>query len=255
VAALTVELLRKTFPAAGAAPRRHVLEAIRLELDPGEVVAITGASGCGKTTLLNLVAGLDRDFEGRIRMPDGTRLAYVFQEPRLLPWRTVRQNVALVLGGAADTSRRVETALGEVGLAGSAEVFASRLSLGMARRAALARAFVVGPDLLLLDEPFVSLDEATARRLRLLLLDLLTRRRTTALFVTHQLDEAVMMADRVVVLGGTPASVAAMEPVLLAKEERRDREAVGAARRRLEGRLGALAKTVAAERYPEDALP
>jgi NitT/TauT family transport system ATP-binding protein len=235
MAALSVDVRTKRFAALARAPERPVLDRVRLELAPAETVAIIGPSGCGKTTLLNLIAGLDRDFEGEVRTADGTRLAYVFQEPRLLPWRTVAQNLALVLPKAPDVLARIGRALDEVGLDGTAEVYASRLSLGMARRAAIARAFVVEPTLLLLDEPFVSLDEPTARRLRVLLLDLIEAHRTAALFVTHHLPEAIMLAHRLVFLGGRPARILAERRVPLDPAQRRDPAAVEAVRRRMLG--------------------
>jgi NitT/TauT family transport system ATP-binding protein len=233
MAALKVDIETKAFPALGRAPVREVLDRVRLEVAAGETVAIIGPSGCGKTTLLNLIAGLDRGFTGRIERGPDTRLAYVFQEPRLLPWRTVSQNLALVLPEAPETRTRILRVLAEVGLEGAAEVFASRLSLGMARRAALARAFVVEPSLLLLDEPFVSLDESTAHRLRLLLLDLLERHRTAALFVTHHLPEAIMVAHRLVFLGGSPARILAERRIRLDAAARRDPLAVESWRQRL----------------------
>jgi NitT/TauT family transport system ATP-binding protein len=235
MAALSLELRAKRFPAIGAAPAKLVLENVRLVVEPGQRLAIIGPSGCGKTTLLNIVAGLDRSFEGELVRDRGARLAYVFQEPRLLPWRSVADNLRLVLNAsdAADTEARVEAILAEVGLADAAGVYASRLSLGMARRAALARAFVVRPGLLLLDEPFVSLDEPTAQRLRLLLLELLERHRTTAVFVTHALNEAVMVADRLLFLTGSPASVVAVRDVPLRADERRQPALVEAFRSRL----------------------
>jgi NitT/TauT family transport system ATP-binding protein len=227
-AVLRVAIDGKRFPALGEAPPRHVLGPLRLTLRAHEVLVVTGPSGCGKTTLLNLVAGLDEELEGRIERPGTGRLAYVFQEPRLLPWRTVAQNLALVLPATPDRAARIAKALAEVGLAEAATTYASRLSLGMARRVALARAFVVEPDLLLLDEPFASLDRATAQRLRLLLLDLLEARRAAALFVTHDLEEAVMLGHRLVVLTASPASVAAELPIALAPAARRDEAAVAA---------------------------
>ena len=232
MAALSIVVHDKSFPALGRAPARPVLRELRLDLHQGEVVAVIGPSGCGKTTLLHIVAGLDRDYEGRVERSGEGRLGYVFQEPRLLPWRTVRTNLALV--SPADTRAQViDEVLAEVGLSDAAEVFASRLSVGMARRAALARAFVVRPDLLLLDEPFVSLDEATARRLRELLQALLVRHRTTTLLVTHDLEEAISLADRIIVLAGVPASVVGEEPVNLSAAERRDPEVLERMRRRL----------------------
>jgi NitT/TauT family transport system ATP-binding protein len=235
--ALRIVIDGKRFPAVGASPERHVLGRLRLELRPGEVVCVTGPSGCGKTTLLSLVAGLDRDFDGRIERPGDSRLACVFQEPRLLPWRTVAENLALVLPDTAEARRRIAAALEEVGLADAASTHASRLSLGMARRVALARAFVVEPDLLLLDEPFASLDVANAHRLRLLLLDLLAARGVTALFVTHDLEEAVMLAHRLVVLSASPATVTADIAVGLDAAARREPAAVSAMTRQV---LGAI---------------
>ena len=236
--ALRVVIGGKRFPAVGEAPERHVLGRLGLELAAGEVLALTGPSGCGKTTLLNLVARLDRDFEGSIERPAGGRLAYVFQEPRLLPWRTVTENLALVLPDAVGTPQRIAAALDEVGLADAAATFASRLSLGMARRVALARAFVIRPDLLLLDEPFASLDAPTAWRLRLLLLDLLAAHRTSVLFVTHDIGEAVMLAHRLVLLSGTPAVVTADIPIEIDAAARRDPASVAEATRQVLAQMG-----------------
>jgi NitT/TauT family transport system ATP-binding protein len=231
--ALELRLAGKRFAAMGGAPERHVLGPLRLTLRRGEVAALTGPSGCGKTTLLNLVAGLDRDFVGSVERPGRGRLAYVFQEPRLLPWRTVTANLALVLPDGPAAAVRISAALAEVGLEDAAETYAGRLSLGMARRLALARAFVVEPALLLLDEPFASLDAPTAHRLRLLLLDLLARHEVTLLFVTHDLAEAVMVAHRLLVLAGMPARLAAEIPIGLPPAARRDRAAVAAVAARL----------------------
>lgn len=254
MAALNLTVHAKRFAAVGAAPPRRVLEAIRLEVAPGERLAVIGPSGCGKTTLLNIVAGLDRDFDGTLELAPGTRLGYVFQEPRLLPWRTVADNLRLVLGEGPGRDERIAAALAEVGLADAADVYASRLSLGMARRAALARAFVTEPCLLLLDEPFVSLDEPTAQRLRLLLLDLLERHHTTVLFVTHALQEAVMVADRLVVLAGAPARVVSVRNVRLRPDERRRPAAVDTSRQRLLAEDPALAELLLPS-APDSLLP
>ncbi len=250
MAALTVTITGKTFPAVGAAASRHVLDSLRFSVEPGETVVLTGPSGCGKTTLLNIIAGLDARFEGRIEMPEGTRIGYVFQEPRLLPWRTVEDNLRLVLrGGEAEVRRRVDEVLAEVGLADAHHVYASRLSLGMARRVAIARAFVVRPTLLLLDEPFVSLDEPTAARLRRLLLQLLAAHRVTTLFITHNLREAIMLADRLVFLSESPARIVAEVPVPLDRAARADETAIESFRTRL-GELPALLDRSLAEPTP-----
>jgi NitT/TauT family transport system ATP-binding protein len=233
MAALTLDLEAKWFPAVGDAPAKLVLDRVRLAVPPGERLAIIGPSGCGKTTLLNIVAGLDRQFTGTLEVGAGIRLAYVFQEPRLLPWRTVDDNLRFVLPRTPDPAERIAGTLAEVGLGAARHVYASRLSLGMARRAALARAFVTEPGLLLLDEPFVSLDEPTADRLRLLFLELLDRHRTTALFVTHSLQEAIMVADRLMFLSVSPARVVGLHAVPLGPGERRRPEPVEAFRRHL----------------------
>ncbi len=240
MAALTVAIREKSFPALGAADRRHVLGSLRFAVEAGRTVVVTGPSGCGKTTLLNIVAGLDARFEGRIEMPEGTRIGYVFQDPRLLPWRTVEDNLRLVLDGEkAEIERRIGEVLAEVGLADARHVYASRLSLGMARRVAIARAFVVRPTLLLLDEPFVSLDEPTAARLRRLLLDLLATHRVTTLFVTHNLREAIMLADRLIFLSRSPARIVSDVRVPLDRAARTSEAAIESFRARL-GELPAL---------------
>ena len=208
----------------------QALRDLRLDLARGEVVALVGPSGCGKTTILNIAAGLDRAFDGRVERaarPGGgeATLGYVFQDPRLLPWRTVRENVALALPRAERRSGLVEAQLAAVELAAFGDHYPMQLSLGMARRAALARAFVVDPDVLLMDEAFVSLDEPSAQRLRALLAALLDRRPTAVLFVTHNLREALGLADRLLVLSPSPARIVAEVPIALPRAAR-DADAV-----------------------------
>lgn len=235
---LDIHITDKTFAAAGEAHAHKVLHNVSLSVAPGEVVALTGPSGCGKSTLLSLVAGLDQAYEGRIMMAGETSLAMVFQEPRLLPWRSVHDNLALVLPDTPDRSQRISAVLDAVGLPDKASVFASRLSLGMARRVALARAFILQPDLMLLDEPFTSLDERHARKLRALLRRLLQEQGVTALFVTHDLGEAIELADRIVVMDGQPASIVHEEMVGLDQAARRDSVARETRLQRLRMTLG-----------------
>jgi ABC-type nitrate/sulfonate/bicarbonate transport system ATPase subunit len=189
-----------------------VIQNLQLRVAAGQFVCLVGPSGCGKTTLLNLVARLDRNYEGEIRhgLPDGRtpRLGYVFQNPRLLPWRKVRENVELALPPGADPAY-VDHLFEVVGLTDAQHRYPERLSVGMSRRAALVRAFAVNPDLLLMDEPLVSLDPPTARRIRELIIRLWQERPHTVLFVTHDLAEAVELADRVVFLSTSPAMVLA----------------------------------------------
>ena len=181
-----------------------VIEGLEFTLGRNEIVALVGPSGCGKTTLLRLIGGLDADFEGEIRWQGGTmpRIGTVFQEPRLLPWRTVWQNIVLAGPPDLDAARDL---LGGLGLAGYEHVYPSALSLGMARRVAIARAFAVQPGLVLLDEPFVSLDPAMAEQARNVLLHAWQRRHCAALLVTHDLAEAASLADRVLRLSARPA--------------------------------------------------
>ena len=223
---LEVEVRRKAFPAVGRAAAHVALEEIRFAIGAGQLVCLLGPSGCGKTTLLNIVAGLDQDFSGRVALAkaaDGgpARVGYVFQNPRLLPWRTVVENVRLALAPGRAASR-AEDLLAMMGLAGFADVDPQRLSVGMARRVALARALAFDPDLLLLDEPFVSLDEPTAHRLREELLELWRRRPITVLFVSHDTREALLLADRLILLSPAPGRVVADLPVELRRDCPRD---------------------------------
>jgi ABC-type nitrate/sulfonate/bicarbonate transport system ATPase subunit len=207
---LEVNISNKFFRAASGA-RRHVLGEISLALSPGEVGALVGPSGCGKTTLLRIIAGLDSDFDGRVRLPAPGKLGVVFQEPRLLPWRCVEDNVRLLAphAGEAELSELFAT----LELSEHRRHYPGELSLGLARRVALARAFAVKPDLLVLDEPFVSLDAKLAVRLRAELAELVSRRPVTTLLVTHSIEEAVGLADRIILLTPSPARVLADVPI------------------------------------------
>jgi ABC-type nitrate/sulfonate/bicarbonate transport system ATPase subunit len=184
----------------------EVIRGLTLRLESGAFGAIMGPSGCGKTTLLRIAAGLDSDFRGTRSVPQAQRLGVVFQEPRLLPWRTVEENIRLVLPpemAGTDLAPLVET----LGLASHLTLYPGELSLGLARRVAIARAFAIRPTMLLLDEPFVSLDEATAARLRGELAELTRRERITTLCVTHDLAEAAELADHLFLLSPRPATV------------------------------------------------
>ncbi len=207
---LEVSIARKSYDAASGG-RIDVLRDLAFTLSAGTVGALVGPSGCGKTTLLRIITGIDHDYVGRIRLPDHGRLGMVFQEPRLLPWRSVEQNVRL---GAPDaTDAELDVLFAALGLAKHRRHFPGELSLGQARRVALARAFAVKPDLLVLDEPFVSLDDALAARLRDELAALVTSRRVTTLLVTHDINEAIGLADRLFLLSPSPAHVIAEVPI------------------------------------------
>jgi ABC-type nitrate/sulfonate/bicarbonate transport system ATPase subunit len=237
---MRLDIRAKRFPALGDAPAKLAVQDLRLEIAAGSFVALVGPSGCGKTVTLNIVAGLDRDFEGRIELPRDARIGYVFQTPRLLPWRTVEDNVALVLDKAQRRSGIVDQLLAEMRLDGVRSVYPPRLSLGMARRVALARAFAVRPTLLLMDEPFVSLDEPTAQHLRRLLLDVLRHHPATVLFVTHNLREAIMLADRIALLAPSPTHVVEDLAVPLTPAERREESAIERFRSEILGRDAAM---------------
>jgi NitT/TauT family transport system ATP-binding protein len=206
---LEVRIAHKAYTAASG-ERLEVLREIAFGLGRRDIGAIVGPSGCGKTTMLRIIAGLDRDYEGTVSRPPG-KVGMVFQEPRLLPWRTVEQNIRLV---APDLSDAALASLFDVlELTAHVSHYPAELSLGLARRVALARAFAIEPELLLLDEPFVSLDDALARRLRSQLVSLVESRPVTTLLVTHDLDEAVRLADRVFLLSARPARILAEIPL------------------------------------------
>ena len=240
-----IDVRLKRYPAAGLAGAHVALKNIRLALRQGEFVCVVGPSGCGKTTLLNIVAGLDREFDGRVDLGRNAAdvcpgIGYVFQNPRLLPWSTVAENIELVLTKERRRFDIVERLLVATGLEGARHVYAARLSVGMSRRVALARAFAIQPGLLLMDEPFVSLDEPTAHRLRLLLLDIWRERPTTVLFVTHDLREAILLADRIVFLSAPPGSVIDDVAVDLSRPRREDEPVVEAFRKGILRRNKAL---------------
>lgn len=189
----------------------QALQNVSLSLESGELLSVLGPSGCGKTTLLNIVAGLDDDFEGAVEVAhaggDEARIGYVFQAPRLLPWLSVERNLALVVADG-DPAPAVDRVIAATGLTAHRGHFPGQLSGGLARRVALARALVIEPDLLLLDEPFVSLDQAGGDDLRREVRAVLDRRPVASLFVTHDLREAALMADRIVFLSAAPGTVA-----------------------------------------------
>jgi sulfonate transport system ATP-binding protein len=176
---------------------RHVLDGLDLDVAPGEFVALLGKTGCGKTTLLRVLAGLDAASAGSVTAPPEP--AVVFQEPRLLPWRRVTENVALGLKGGAARDAALR-ALDEVGLRTHADAWPLTLSGGEAQRVALARALVREPALLLLDEPFAALDALTRIKMHALFGRLWRRHRPAVLLVTHDVDEALLLADRVLVM-------------------------------------------------------
>ena len=206
---LTFDRVNKSY---GRRADEPVLVDIDLEVGRGELVAIIGPSGCGKSTLLNLMAGLTDVTSGSVRIADsGIRSAYVFQNPRLLPWRNVQANVEFSLEQVSmsgkDVRERATQALELVHLGQHRHRYPHELSGGMQQRAALARGLALDPGLLLLDEPFGSLDALTRGYLQEELLGIVRRFRTTTLLVTHDIDEALLVADRVAVMSSRPARI------------------------------------------------
>lgn len=203
-----------------------VIRDLSLRVESGEIVALLGPSGCGKSTLLRLVGGLERPVAGAVRVaPGGAGAAtFVFQDPTLLPWRTAAGNVALPLEhrgtGAAARRRRVAEALDRVGLAGFAGAWPKSLSGGMRQRVSIARALVVGPAVLLMDEPLGSLDEQSRDMLLADLARIWAETPYTCLYVTHDPSEAVRIAHRAVVLSARPARVLGIVPVALPIDKR-----------------------------------
>jgi sulfonate transport system ATP-binding protein len=185
---------------------RTVFERVSFELARGEIVSLVGPSGCGKSTLLRALAGLDPQSEGAVLLErqlqrgPSERIGVIFQEPRLLPWLSVADNIAFAAGPRRGHDPRVDALLNEVGLANVRDELPKQLSGGMAQRVALARGLFAEPDLLLLDEPFSAVDAITRSRLQRVLLALAHAHGTTALLVTHDLDEALHLSDRVLVL-------------------------------------------------------
>ena len=218
---LEVDIRRKAFESASG-KQHDVLLDISFSLLPGEVAVFVGPSGCGKSTLLRILAGLDHDFEGTVERPEQARIGMVFQEPRLLPWRSVDDNVALAapLTDEATLARLFDI----LELAAHRSHFPGELSLGLARRVALARAFAVDPDFLILDEPFASLDKALAARLREQIATLVANRSAMTLLVTHELDDAVRLGDRLFFLSARPARILRVLPITTPRAARSEAE-------------------------------
>ncbi|MFE3102357.1 ABC transporter ATP-binding protein [Nocardia tengchongensis] len=212
---------------------RRVLHGLDLDIRPGEFVALLGRSGSGKSTLLRALAGLDDETGGELTVSG--EIAVAFQEPRLVPWKRVRDNVVLGLR-RADAKAAAAAALAEVGLAERGAAWPLTLSGGEAQRASLARALVREPELLLLDEPFSALDALTRITIHTLVLDLWARHRPGVLLVTHDVDEALLLADRAVVLDG--GRIARELPIDLPRPRRRDHPEFLALRTALLAELG-----------------
>jgi sulfonate transport system ATP-binding protein len=237
-ASVRIRVAQKTFAPVAGRPAQAVLRNVTLEVAPRSFLVLTGPSGCGKSTLLNIVAGLDGDYDGEIAFAAADpRLSFIFQTPRLLPWRTVEENIALPLPDGDPRLAGIPELLSRVGLSGAETAYPERLSLGMQRRVAIARGFALQPDILLMDEPFVSLDDPTAQALRTLVVELWQARPTTVLFVTHDRAEAIRLGTRIVRLAALTdamtTSLVSDTAISLTEAQRRDATALTAEQARV----------------------
>ncbi|AQQ54670.1 ABC transporter ATP-binding protein [Planococcus lenghuensis] len=194
---------------------KKAIHNISLTAEPGEIIGLLGTSGCGKSTLLRAISGLDTDYDGTVSINGDTRkqvhdtTGFIFQEPRLLPWLNVLENVTFGLKGKkGDNQALAKRYLRSVGLSDSDALYPRELSGGMAQRVAIARALVTSPEILLLDEPFSALDAFTKMQLQDLLLDVWEEYRSTVVLVTHDIDEALYLCDRIIILRGEPGEIA-----------------------------------------------
>ncbi len=232
--AIQIQIKEKTYTTADS--RQHTAIAnLQLSLLKNEFVCLIGPSGCGKTTLLNIIANLDTEYQGEILLDQqqlAPKIGYIFQNPRLLPWRTVRENIELVLE-TQQSPEIIDALLESMQLTAVQNVYPAHLSVGMSRRVAIIRAFAVNPDILLMDEPFVSLDTPTARQVRSLLIQLWQQRPHSILFVTHDLREAIALADRLIFLTASPMSVNSEIKVSIPRADRNNETAIEAFRQQL----------------------
>ncbi|GAA0284990.1 ABC transporter ATP-binding protein [Halobacterium noricense] len=216
---IDVSGVEKQYQQTDAAALR-VLDGVQFTTDENDFVCILGPSGCGKSTLMNIIAGLETPTTGAVTVGDETEntdVCFVFQEPRLLDWRTVRKNVEIALAGKgvpeSEWDDRIQQYLELVGLGSFADEYPRSLSGGMQQRVSIARAMAVEPDVILMDEPFSSVDEITARQLRSDLVDIWEDQQRTIVFVTHDATEATYLANRVLVMSHRPSEVLVDEKI------------------------------------------
>ena len=209
---LNIKIDYKDYKNTDSPTNTVVIQNMNFTVLESQFCCLLGPSGCGKTTLLNILSGLDKKFTGNIEFKDGSSpvdstVGYMFQEPRLLPWLTVRENVEIVTQQSSQEKKMSKTLLEKMGLSKNLESFPSELSGGMQRRVAIARAFVNKPKILLLDEPFISLDSTVANLLRQMLINMWQEQKTTIIFVTHDLREAIYLGDRILFLSKSPSKI------------------------------------------------
>ena len=233
---LDVRITAKRYPSRTPGENFLALGNLALSVETGEFACLVGPSGCGKSTLLSIIGGLDQQVEGTVTM-DGASTrqgtGFMFQTPRLMPWLTVLDNVRLVLSHDDSAADRARSLLTQMELGDVLDAFPSRLSGGMQRRVALARAFAIEPRVLLLDEPFVSLDLPVANRLRNMLISLWQERGTTILFVTHDLREALALGGRILFMSASPGQIVYQHRIDIARPRTIDDPAVSALQQKL----------------------
>lgn len=235
----SINIIHKEYPATSSTPAHVAIKDLHIKLKQNEFVCLVGPSGCGKTTMMNILSGIDQYYEGVIDLgQDDTsdhKIGYVFQEPRLLPWRTVIQNINLALDDphAPHNTALINELLELMEITHIRNHYPGQISLGMARRVALVRAFVIQPQILLMDEPFVSLDERNAKRIRQRLLNVWQAQPHTILFVTHDIREAIYLADRIVFLSQAPAKVVNEVQITIPRYSRDNEQAIEAFRQSL----------------------
>ena len=234
---IKINIKSKVFQTNNRKLQSHsAISKLKFDVSKGEFCSIIGPSGCGKTTLLNLISGLDKNLNGEIifdqeKKVKDIRIAYMFQNPRLLPWLTVLENVEVVLSKEQRDSGRATEILSIMGLKKFLGYYPGQLSGGMQRRVALARSYSSQPELFLLDEPFVSLDDEMANKLRDMLISLWTNEPTTIMFVTHDLREAIYLADRIIFLSSAPSRVLLDKKISFKRPRKLDDEKIEAFRK------------------------
>lgn len=229
-----INIKNKTYRLADSS-QHQAINNFELSLLSNKFTCLIGPSGCGKSTLLNIIANLDTEYQGNIafgQQHEQASIGYIFQNPRLLPWRTVRENIELALTSKSSINL-VDSLLESMQLLDKQDTYPAHLSLGMSRRVSLIRAFAINPDILLMDEPFVSLDAPTARQVRSLLVNLWQQRPHTILFVTHDLREAITLADNIVFLSPSPMSVINNIEINIPRNKRQDESEIECFRQQL----------------------
>jgi NitT/TauT family transport system ATP-binding protein len=231
-ARLQLNGISKQFPDKNNGRIHHVLDAVSFSAEPGEFISLIGPSGCGKTTLLRIVHGLERasagivTCEGHVIAAPDLRRAFVFQHFNLFPWRTVEENIGFGLEVRGDTRRdrqdRINDMLRLVGLDGFGRHYPHEISGGMQQRVGIARALILDPAILLMDEPFGALDAITREKLQRDISDILAKQPKTTLFVTHNMDEAIYFSDRILVFGTNPGRIVEEVKVMLDRPRQAD---------------------------------